>query len=68
MTGSWEQATEADSRLTTRVASEFDEFLVLRFRATNESSFPFEWLDTHQTEMDYRAVLTRILWKYEARF
>ena len=63
-----QEAAEAESRLTARVALEFDEFLVLRFRATNEPPFPFEWLDARRTEMDYGAVLTRISRKYEARF
>jgi hypothetical protein len=63
-----QEAAEAESRLITRVAGAFDEFLVLRFRATNEPPFPFQWLNAHRTEMDYGAVLTRILRKYEARF
>lgn len=63
-----QEAVEAESRLTARVASEFDEFLLLRFRATNVPPFPFEWLSAHRTEMDYGAVLTRILRKYETRF
>ena len=63
-----QEALEAESRLTARVAAEFDEFLILRFRATNEPPYPFEWVDGLRTEMDYGAVLTRILRKYEARF
>jgi hypothetical protein len=46
----------------------FDEFLILRFRARNEPSFPFAWLDELQTNLDYGAALTRILRRYETRF
>ena len=48
--------------------NDFDEFLILRFRANNMPPYRFEWVDTHRTEMDYAAVLTRILRKYEQRF
>ena len=63
-----QEAAEAEARLRLRAAPFFDEFLVLRFRATNEPPFPFAWLDQRQTDLDYGAVLTRILRKYEARF
>jgi hypothetical protein len=63
-----QEAAEAESRLLSRAAPAFDEFMVLRFRATNELPFPFAWLDHRQTELDYGAILTRILRKYEARF
>ena len=63
-----QEAADAEQRLLARVASDFDEFLILRFRATNETPHVFEWMDLRQTEMDYGAVLTRILRKYEARF
>ncbi len=63
-----QEAAEAERRLLARAGPNFDEFLVLRFRATNEPPYPFEWLDQKQTEMDYGAVLTRIIRKYEVRF
>lgn len=63
-----QEAAEAERRLLNRVASDFDEFMILRFRATNEPPYPFEWVNEQQTEMDYGAVLTRILRKYEVRF
>lgn len=62
-----QEAAEAEARLRW-AAAVFDEFLVLRFRATNEPPFPFEWVDQRQTELDYGAILTRVLRKYEARF
>jgi hypothetical protein len=63
-----QEAAEAEKRLLARVATDFDEFLILRFRATNEPPYVFEWLETRQTELDYGAILTRILRKYEVRF
>ncbi len=63
-----QEAAEAKWRLISRAAPAFDEFLVLRFRAWNEPPFPFEWLDEAQTALDYGALLTRVLRKYEARF
>jgi hypothetical protein len=63
-----QEAGAAEARLLAMAAPAFDEFLVLRFRAINEPPFPFAWLDERQTELDYGAVLTRVLRKYEARF
>lgn len=63
-----QEAAEAEARLRSRAAPAFDEFLVLRFRATNEAPYPFTWVDQRQTELDYGAILTRVLRKYEARF
>jgi hypothetical protein len=63
-----QEAAEAESRLRALAAPAFDEFLVLRFRATNEPPFIFEWADQRQTELDYGAILTRVLRKYETRF
>ena len=63
-----QEATQAEDRLLARVAPDFDEFLILRFRATNYPPYPFEWVDAKRTEFDYAAVLTRVLRKYERRF
>jgi len=63
-----QEATTAEAHLVSRAASSFDEFLILCFRARNEPPFLFEWLDEQQTILDYGAILTRILRKYEARF
>ena len=38
-----QEAAEAERRLISRAAEEFDEFQILRFRATNVAAFPFEW-------------------------
>jgi hypothetical protein len=63
-----QEAAEAERRLLQKAAPDFDEFLILRFRATNIAPYTFQWVDQRQTEMDYGAILTRILRKYEARF
>ena len=42
--------------------------LVLRFRATNVSPFPFEWLDYAQTAKEYGALLVRLSREYDRRF
>jgi hypothetical protein len=63
-----EEAAEAERRVVSRAASAFDEFLVLRFRAWNKPPYRFEWVAESQTELDYGAMLTRILRKYDARF
>jgi hypothetical protein len=63
-----QEAPEAERRLLAEVASKFDEFLVLRFKATNEGSFPFEWVNYKATRMDYAAILTRVSATYQQRF
>lgn len=63
-----QEAPEAERRLRTEVQSAFDEFVVLRYRATNESPFAFEWVDYNATRQDYGAALVRIGREYEKRF
>ena len=63
-----QEAAEAEKRLLAKVAPVFDEFMILRFRAWNEPPYRFDWIDETQTQMDYGAVLTRIIRKYDVRF
>ena len=63
-----QEAAEAEKRLLAKVAPVFDEFIILRFRVWNEPPYRFEWLDERQTQLDYGAVLTRIIRKYDVRF
>jgi len=63
-----QEAFEAERRLRADAAPEFDEFIVLRYRATNEPPFPFEWVDYSATRQDYGAALARISREYERRF
>ena len=46
----------------------FDEFLILRFRASNQPPYAFAWLDLNATSLDYGAILTRISRGYNRRF
>ncbi|MGH9777097.1 MAG: hypothetical protein ACRD5I_01675, partial [Candidatus Acidiferrales bacterium] len=62
-----QEAKQAEARLA-EAAGAFDEFLVLRFRATNERPYPFEWVDLEATALDSGAALVRVSRKYEERF
>jgi hypothetical protein len=55
-----QEAKEAEARLLSLAASSFDEFLMLRFIATNQKPFNFSWVNAHQTRLDYGAVLARV--------
>ena len=48
----FQEASEAERRLRAQAASEFDEFLILRFKATNEAPFPFEWANYNEMRLD----------------
>lgn len=63
------QASEETSRRLLQIARPaFDEFLLLKFRATNQEPFPFSWLNPSGIAADYGAALVRIADLYEARF
>jgi hypothetical protein len=64
----FQEAPEAERRLRADAAPEFDEFLVLRFKATNAAPYPFEWADYNETRLDYAAALARISARYQQRF
>ncbi len=63
-----QEAPAAEKRLLAEAKPSYDEFLILRFNATNEPPFPFAWLDLQNTTLDYAAILTRISSKYHQRF
>ena len=62
------EAPKAIPRLEAGARHDYDEFIVLPFRATNAAPFPFEWVDFVSTENLYSAALVRTLRLYEARF
>jgi hypothetical protein len=64
----FQEAQEAERRLRVEAAPEFDEFLVLRFKATNARPYPFQWVDYNETRLDYAAALSRISARYQQRF
>jgi hypothetical protein len=63
-----QEAAEAAARLEHRAKKEYDEFLILKFVATNEEPFPFAWVDEEKTRMGYSALLTRVSREYDRRF
>lgn len=63
-----QEAAQAEQRLNEKARAAFDEFQVLRFRATNAKPFPFEWVNLETTEMEYSSVLTRVSREYDRRF
>ena len=62
-----QEAAAAEARLLQHAASAFDEFIILRFNATNEPPFPFAFVNPKATQMDYGAALARVSQRYEAR-
>jgi hypothetical protein len=63
-----QEASQAEQRLRSAVAPLYDEFVVLRYSATNISPFPFQWVNPSQTSADYGAALVRISREYDRRF
>lgn len=63
-----QEAGKAEARLVAQAKPSFDEFLTLRYRATNAEPYPFSWTDLKATELDYGAILTRISREYDRRF
>jgi hypothetical protein len=64
----YQEADDAERRLADKAAPSYEHFLVLRYRASNVEPYPFEWVDLHNTELDYAAILTRICREYDRRF
>jgi hypothetical protein len=63
-----DEAAKAEQRVISRAAPSFDEFQILRFRATNVPPFPFEWNNYDQTAKEYSALLVRVSREYDKRF
>lgn len=64
-----QEAAAAEQHLRARVVEQgiYDEVLLLRYRATNEPPYPFEWVDERQSEQLYRAALIRLSQMLERR-
>ena len=54
------EAAEAEKRLISNAASAYDHFIILRFIATNDPPFAFNWLKPNDVVADYGAALARI--------
>lgn len=63
-----QEAAVAEMRLKAEAMPAFDEFLVLRFKATNEPPYPFEWQNERALTLEYNALLTRVSREYDRRF
>jgi hypothetical protein len=55
-----QEAAEAEARLLQHAAPFYDEFLILRFIATNSPPFNFQWVNSNHTNLDYGASLARV--------
>jgi len=62
------EAPQAIARVQERVTGAFDELVILSFRATNVSPYPFDWVDESHLRKEYSAALLRISNEFEARF
>lgn len=63
-----QEAAEAEARLIAHAKPAFDEFLILRFTATNEPPYPFAWDNYQALQLEYNALLTRVSREYDQRF
>jgi hypothetical protein len=64
----FQEAQSSERDLVDRVKNNFDELILLRFRAKNIKPFEFSWVDQSKTEDLYASALVRISREYEARF
>jgi hypothetical protein len=56
----YQEADEAERRMRSLAGPSFDEFLILRYKATNEPPFPFSWDNSAKANQEYGAILTRV--------
>jgi hypothetical protein len=64
----FQEAPKAIEILEAKAKPLFDEFLILRFSATNVQPYPFTWVEEQTTLEQYSAMLSRISALYERRF
>ena len=62
------EAVDAISRLDQRARPSFDEFIILKFAASNVDPFAFAWIQEHSIVPEYSALLTRVSREYDRRF
>ena len=63
-----QEAQEAIVRLKQQAGPSFNEFVILKFAASNAEPFPFAWTDEPSTVQEYSASLIRISREYDRRF
>jgi hypothetical protein len=64
----FQEADKAEQRILATAKPRFDELIVLKFRASNRSPYPFEWKDAKATALEYEAALIRIAREYDRHF
>jgi hypothetical protein len=64
----FQEAQTVEERIRNEVVPKFDETIMLRYKATNEDPYPFEWVDASRAAREYAASLVRISSEYERRF
>lgn len=64
----FQEAEVAEERIRKAVDTKFDELIILRYKATNEDPYTFEWASYSDTFERYGAALTRISREYDTRF
>lgn len=62
------QEAGSATRHIEELRASFDELLILPYRATNVTPFPFEWVEANRTRQDYGSFLVRLSRHYEQRF
>jgi hypothetical protein len=50
------------------VKAEYDEVLILKYKATNRPPYPFSWVSLTDARLEYRSILVRVSDEYQARF
>jgi len=63
-----QEAPAAEQRVLSGAAPAFDEFQLLKFKATNVQPYSFEWVSYERTLTEYSAMLVRISREYDKRF
>lgn len=63
-----QEANAAIERLAHLARPKFDEFVILKFIASNEPPFTFSWINEPETQLEYSALLTRVSREYDRRF
>jgi hypothetical protein len=61
------EAAEIVRRLET-IKTEFDELLILKYKATNRPPYSFSWVSPTDARLEYRSILVRVSDEYEVRF
>jgi hypothetical protein len=62
------EAAEFSRRIEDKAGPQYDELLILRFQATNNPPYDFNWVNAQETEQLYGSALVRICAEYDRRF